>query len=79
MRNGIFRKRDKNKTVIGHILRWNCHTFELPADLHIPDDDQIRAWILDYEQCTTPTGYTVEVDGYGPDGCPSWCIILGIV
>jgi hypothetical protein len=28
---------------------------------------------------TTPTGHRVEPDGYGPDGIPSWLLILGVI
>lgn len=28
---------------------------------------------------STPTGYMVEPDGYGPDGFPSWMLVLGII
>ncbi len=27
----------------------------------------------------TPTGHKVEPDGYGPDGCPSWMLVVGII
>jgi len=27
----------------------------------------------------TPTGKRVEPDGYGPDGSPSWMLVLGII
>lgn len=28
---------------------------------------------------TTPTGHRVEPDGYGPDGIPSWLLVLGVI
>lgn len=28
---------------------------------------------------TTPTGKRVEPDGYGPDGSPSWLLVLGYI
>jgi len=28
---------------------------------------------------TTPTGKRIEVDGFGPDGSPSWFLVLGYV
>jgi hypothetical protein len=27
--------------------------------------------------CKTPTGHRVEPDGHGPDGSPSWLLVLG--
>ena len=29
--------------------------------------------------CTTPTGHRTEPDGYGPDGSPSWLLVLGMI
>ena len=29
--------------------------------------------------CSTPTGHMVEPDGIGPDGVPSWLVILGVI
>jgi len=28
---------------------------------------------------TTPTGHRVEPDGYGPDGLPSWLLVMGVI
>lgn len=28
---------------------------------------------------TTPTGHRTEPDGYGPDGSPSWMLVLGLI
>ncbi len=28
---------------------------------------------------TTPTGHRVEPDGCGPDGIPSWLLVLGVI
>jgi hypothetical protein len=75
MRNGIFRKRDGS----GIVARWNGAHWDLPLDLWIPDDEQIRAWIMGDELCESPTGHTVEPDGTGPDGCPSWLLLLGLM
>lgn len=29
--------------------------------------------------CKTPTGHEVEPDGTGPDGSPSWLLVLGLI
>ena len=29
--------------------------------------------------CTTPTGKRTEPDGCGPDGSPSWLLVLGMI
>jgi hypothetical protein len=29
--------------------------------------------------CMTCTGHKVEPDGYGPDGSPSWMLVLGVI
>ena len=72
MRNGLFRKRDGT----GFTARWNGSSWDFPPSLDIPGEDDIRAWIVGDEDCSTPTGYIVEPDGVGPDGCPSWLLLL---
>jgi hypothetical protein len=36
---------------------------------------------LEWEKgaCMTPTGHKVEPDGFGPDGSPSWMLVLGVI
>lgn len=29
--------------------------------------------------CTTVTGHRVEPDGFGPDGSPSWLLVMGVI
>lgn len=43
-----------------------------------PSLRQLKKWDNDGVS-KTPSGWTVEPDGYGPDGSPSWLIILGWV
>lgn len=43
----------------------------------MPDDDQLERWSFD-GMCETVTGHTVEPDGRGPDGSPSWLLALGL-
>ena len=35
--------------------------------------------MIDSGVATTPTGKRVEPDGFGPDGSPSWLLVLGIL
>lgn len=35
--------------------------------------------MMDNGITTTPTGKRVEPDGYGPDGSPSWMLVLGFI
>lgn len=44
----------------------------------LPTTDQLEEWVMD-SVCESITGDTVEPDGYGPDGAPSWLIALGLV
>lgn len=48
------------------------------AGIEIPDVEALEEWAHD-TVCETPTGDTVEPDGYGPDGAPSWLLILGLI
>jgi len=41
----------------------------------LPSFDTLREWESN-GKCETPTGHTVEPDGIGPDGVPSWLVAL---
>ena len=43
-----------------------------------PSRNQVEEWVYD-SVCPTPTGHEVEPDGYGPDGCPSWLLLMGLI
>lgn len=64
----------------GDLLRLSPRVVARAIDVDFGGDDideeTIRYWVYD-SVCPTPTGYTVEPDGHGPDGVPSWLIILG--
>lgn len=51
---------------------WKRECTELPA-LH-----ELEQWVSD-SVCESPTGHTVEPDGAGPDGVPSWLVCLGLI
>ena len=44
----------------------------------LPQPEEIQEWGNDCI-CETPTGHTVEPDGIGPDGAPSWLRALGLI
>ena len=44
----------------------------------IPTLTTLEKW-NDSGVCKTPTGHKVEPDGYGPDGSPSWLLVLGVI
>ena len=44
----------------------------------IPTQSTLEKWEND-GVCKTPTGHTVEPDGVGPDGVPSWLRILRLI
>lgn len=57
----------------------NCETvYELEATEDEPDIDTLQDW-LDEAGCETITGYWVEPDGFGPDGSPSWLLVMGLI
>jgi len=43
-----------------------------------PDEDTLWSWIAD-GICETLRGEPVDLDGRGPDGCPSWMLALGLI
>jgi len=43
-----------------------------------PSYEELEACVFD-SVCTSITGSTVEPDGHGPDGAPSWLLLLGAI
>ena len=54
------------------VERWCFEVTELPSM------DELEEWVLD-SVVETPTGHSVEPDGCGPDGVPSWLRCLGLI
>lgn len=54
------------------VPRWCFEVTELPSM------DELEEWASD-SVVDTPTGYSVEPDGCGPDGVPSWLRCLGLI
>lgn len=46
---------------------------------NLPPLSKIKKWVVGEDNCVTPTGHVVEPDGVGPDGVPSWLILLGMI
>ncbi len=44
----------------------------------LPSVQELNEWTMD-SVCDTPTGHSVEPDGFGPDGCPAWLLLLGFL
>lgn len=44
----------------------------------LPSAETLREWESN-GIAETPTGYEVEPDGHGPDGSPSWFLVLGLI
>lgn len=57
---------------IGAVPRWCFEVTELPRM------QELEEWVSD-SVVETPTGYSVEPDGTGPDGVPSWLRCLGLI
>jgi len=59
-----------------------AHANSLPAWCRavtgMPSLRQLEEWASE-GTCETPTGDTVETDGEGPDGAPSWLRALGLI
>jgi len=56
-----------------------CGTdYELTVTEDEPDLETVQEW-LDEGGCMSVTGHWVEPDGYGPDGSPSWLLVLGVI
>lgn len=51
---------------------WAQDVRELPSLEELTD-------ALSDGACETPTGDSVEPDGHGPDGAPSWLLALGLI
>lgn len=69
--------------VLGHDgLQHTTKVKNLPAILKgypkAPSLSQLQKWSDDLVS-KTPTGARVEPDGYGPDGSPSWLLVMGLV
>ena len=44
----------------------------------VPTTATLERW-MDDGICKTPSGHRVEPDGHGPDGSPSWLLLLGMI
>lgn len=60
------------RTQISAVPAWCFEVHELPSM------EELEEWGSD-SLCDTPTGHTVEPDGTGPDGVPSWLRCLGLI
>ena len=49
----------------------------IPVDC-APDEEELERLVCD-SICPSITGDNVEPDGCGPDGAPSWMLVLGLV
>lgn len=49
----------------------------IPVDA-APDEEELQHLVCD-SICPSITGDNVEPDGHGPDGAPSWMLVLGLV
>jgi hypothetical protein len=43
-----------------------------------PSPNTLEKW-MNNGTCKTPTGKTVEPDGHGEDGSPSWLLVMGLI
>lgn len=59
-------------------LNLSIWTKQFSAFFKCPTLATLERWSND-GVCRTPTGHRVEPDGHGPDGVPSWLLILGMI
>jgi hypothetical protein len=45
----------------------------------MPTITTLQKWDMQGGYCETVTGHRTETDGYGPDGSPSWMLVLGVI
>ena len=45
----------------------------------MPTERTLEKWDNRGGYCETVTGFRTEPDGYGPDGSPSWMLVLGVI
>jgi hypothetical protein len=57
---------------IAQLPAWAIEVKELPSR------EQLEDWLAG-GICETPSGDRVEPDGHGPDGVPSWLLLLGLI
>ena len=63
---------ESKKRQYDELEEWKRKTTKLPSE------QTLARWVTDC-MCETPTGYEVEPDGAGPDGVPSWLILLRMI
>jgi len=67
-------------TINGRVIRLSAahaHKY-LPGFTKPPTTNTIGRWMYD-GMAKTITGHTTEPDGHGPDGSPSWLLVLGLI
>ena len=45
----------------------------------MPRPETLEKWEYNKGGCRTVTGHWTEPDGYGPDGSPSWMLVMGVI
>ena len=65
-------------TAGGRTVRIRGSSFGRAVGGDPPSMEMLEEWVND-SVCATPMGDTVEPDGYGPDSCPSWLLLLGMI
>jgi hypothetical protein len=68
-----------------NLVTWNGRELKLSGRSigkalagELPTNDDMEDWVCD-SICDTPTGHSVEPDGWGPDGVPSWLMLAGVI
>lgn len=76
-----FEKTETGKTALRAISlcgKINVKTFKYQAFFKVPAFSTLQRWSND-GIAKTVTGHKTELDGHGPDGSPSWFLLLGMI
>jgi hypothetical protein len=62
----------------GRTFRVNGYSLKNIKGFTVPSSATLEKWV-DNGVCKSITGKTVEPDGYGSDGSPSWLLAMGLI
>ena len=78
----LYAKKKDDLSLEEWLERKVAQKLKLPAwqrDIkELPSEGSLASWMFD-GVAESVTGDTVEPDGHGPDGAPSWLVALGLV
>lgn len=76
-----FEKTETGRTVLRAVSqcgKYNVKTLKAEIFFKKPSLSTLRKWSYD-GVAKTVTGHKTELDGHGPDGSPSWFLLMGMI